>query len=159
MSLVEQELLTLLEHLSSSPVFGEVRVTRSLVLCVCFVDRFLSICTFFFWPLRCLFFFEIRILITPLVSSHSSYNCRASFPLLLSMVVTTLLQMMININIQTPTLLPLVSEHRKGKTNVNQFKKRQTLGQKIIEEAKTNNNQHEQSLKTKDEQYRCITNQ
>ena len=41
--LVEQELLTLLEHLSSPPVFSGVRVTRSLVLCVCFVDRCLSI--------------------------------------------------------------------------------------------------------------------
>ena len=28
---------------------------------------------FFFWPLCCLFFFDIRILITPLVSSSSSY--------------------------------------------------------------------------------------
>jgi len=37
--LVEQERLTLQEHLSSSPVFSGVRVTRSLVLCVCFVDR------------------------------------------------------------------------------------------------------------------------
>ena len=37
-----------------------VRVTRSLVLCVCFVDCCLS---FFFWPLCCLFFFDIRILI------------------------------------------------------------------------------------------------
>jgi hypothetical protein len=39
--LVEQERLTLPEHLSSPPVFSGVRVTRSLVLCVCFVDRFL----------------------------------------------------------------------------------------------------------------------
>jgi hypothetical protein len=31
-------------------------------------------CTFFFWPLRCLFFFDIRILITSLVSSNSSYS-------------------------------------------------------------------------------------
>ena len=37
--LVEQELLTLPEHMCSSPVFCEVRVTRSLVLYVCFVDR------------------------------------------------------------------------------------------------------------------------
>ena len=29
---------------------------------------------FFFWPLCCLFFFEIRILIAPLVSSNSSYK-------------------------------------------------------------------------------------
>ena len=48
-SLVEKELLTLPEHLSSSPpVFGGVRVTRSLVLYVCLVDRCLSFCTFSF---------------------------------------------------------------------------------------------------------------
>jgi hypothetical protein len=29
---------------------------------------------FFFWPLCCLFFFDIRILIAPLVSSSSSYS-------------------------------------------------------------------------------------
>ena len=48
MSLVEQELLTLTEHLSSPPVFRGVRVTRSLVLYVCFVYRCLSFCTFSF---------------------------------------------------------------------------------------------------------------
>ena len=42
MPLVEQELLIRPEHLSSSPVFSRVRVTRSLVLCVCFVDTCLS---------------------------------------------------------------------------------------------------------------------
>ena len=61
--LVEQELPTFMEHLNSPPVFSGVRVTRSLVLYVCFVDRCLS---FFFWPLCCLFFFDIRILITSL---------------------------------------------------------------------------------------------
>ena len=35
---MEQELLTLPEHLSSLPDFSEVRVTRSLVLCICLVD-------------------------------------------------------------------------------------------------------------------------
>ena len=63
MPLVEQELFTLPEHLSSTPVFNGIRVTRSLVLYVYFVDHVLSICTFFFWPLCCLFFFEIRILL------------------------------------------------------------------------------------------------
>jgi len=38
-SLVEQKLLTLPEHLSSPPVFSVVSVTRSLVLYICFVDR------------------------------------------------------------------------------------------------------------------------
>jgi len=46
--LVEQELLTLPEHMSSPPVFSGVRGTRSLVLYVCFVDRCLSFCTFSF---------------------------------------------------------------------------------------------------------------
>ena len=50
-------------------IFSGIRVTRSLVLCVCFVDRCLS---FFSRPLCCLFF-DLRILIIiPLVSSNSS---------------------------------------------------------------------------------------
>ena len=47
-SQVEQELPTLLDHLSSPLVFSGVRVTRSLVLYVYFVDRCLSFCTFSF---------------------------------------------------------------------------------------------------------------
>ena len=70
--LVEQELFTLLVHLRLPPFFSGNRITRSLVLCVCFVDRCLSLCTFFSWPLCCLSF-DLRILITPLVSSDSSY--------------------------------------------------------------------------------------
>jgi hypothetical protein len=59
---------------SSPPVFSGVRVTRSLVLYVCFVDLCLSFCTFLFWPLFYLLFFDIQILITPMVSSSSSSN-------------------------------------------------------------------------------------
>jgi hypothetical protein len=40
---VEQELHTLPEHMSSPPIFSGVRVTKSLVLYVCFLDR---ICPF-----------------------------------------------------------------------------------------------------------------
>jgi len=47
-SLVEQELPTLPEHVSSPPVFSGVRVIRSLVSYVYFVDRCLSFCTFSF---------------------------------------------------------------------------------------------------------------
>ena len=75
--LVEQELLALPQHLSSLRFLIEVCVTRSLVLYVCFVDCCLSFCIF--WPLCCLFFFDIRILITPLVSSSSSYEWSAGF--------------------------------------------------------------------------------
>jgi hypothetical protein len=46
--LAEQELPTLPKHLSSPLVFSGVRVTRSLVLYVCFVDHCLSFCTFSF---------------------------------------------------------------------------------------------------------------
>ena len=46
--LVEQKLLTLPVHLWSPPVFSGVRVTRTLVLCVCFVDRCLAFCPFSF---------------------------------------------------------------------------------------------------------------
>jgi len=60
--------ITLLEHLSSPLVFSEIRVTRSLVLCVCFADRCLSFCTFSFGDcVVC----SLRILITLLVSSNS----------------------------------------------------------------------------------------
>jgi hypothetical protein len=69
---VEQELLTLPEHLSLPPGFSGVRVTRSLALCVCYVWSLFVLLYFFFWPLRCLFFFDIQILITHLVSSNSS---------------------------------------------------------------------------------------
>ena len=47
-SLVEQELLTLSGAPEFTPGFSGVRVTRSLVLCKCFVDRCLPLCTFSF---------------------------------------------------------------------------------------------------------------
>ena len=46
--LVEQVQFTLPEHQSSPPSFSGVRVTQSLVWCVCFVDRCLSFCPFSF---------------------------------------------------------------------------------------------------------------
>ena len=68
--LVEQELLTLSENMCSHPVFIGVRVTRSLVLWVCFVDRFSPFVLL--WPLCCLCF--INLWITPLKSSNSSFT-------------------------------------------------------------------------------------
>ena len=35
-------------HMGSHPIFSGIRVTRSLVLCVCFADHCLSFCTFSF---------------------------------------------------------------------------------------------------------------
>ena len=53
------------------PVFSEVRGTRSFsFMCMFCRSLFVHVC-FSFWPLRCLFF-NIPILIVPLVSSNSS---------------------------------------------------------------------------------------
>jgi hypothetical protein len=76
--LVEQVLLTLPEHLSSPPVFSGVHVTRSLVLCLMFCRSLFVLLSFFFWPLCCLFFFDIRIMITSLVSCVHCVVCSSS---------------------------------------------------------------------------------
>jgi hypothetical protein len=70
-SLVEQELPTLPEHMSSPPIFSGVRVTRSFLMLCCSLFVLLS---FLFWPLCCLSFFDLRILNISLISSNSS-NC------------------------------------------------------------------------------------
>jgi hypothetical protein len=62
--LVDQELLTLPEHLSSPRVFSGVHVTRSLDFIFMFCRSLFALLYFFFWPLCCLFYFDIRILIT-----------------------------------------------------------------------------------------------
>ena len=72
-SLEEQELVILPKHAHEfTSSFSGVRVGWSLVLCVCFVDRCLSVCPFFVWPLQCLPFFDLRIRIILLVSLNSS---------------------------------------------------------------------------------------
>jgi hypothetical protein len=87
--LVEKELLTLPEHLSSPPVFIGVCVTRSLVLYVCFVDRCLSfstfsfghcfICSSVFWPLFYLFFCLLAIVLSVLLSFGHCFICSSVF--------------------------------------------------------------------------------
>ena len=47
-------------------VFSGLRVTRSIVLHVCFCRLLFVLLYFFLCPLCCLFFFDIRILITSL---------------------------------------------------------------------------------------------
>jgi hypothetical protein len=64
--LVERELPTLPEHLPLPPVFSEVRVARSLVFCMVFCVSLFIILLFLLWPLRCLSFSDLRLLITPL---------------------------------------------------------------------------------------------
>ena len=55
-------------YASPPMVFRQIRVDESVFICVdSSVDHCLS-----FWPLCCLLFFDLRILITPLVSSNPS---------------------------------------------------------------------------------------
>jgi hypothetical protein len=60
-----------------TPVFSEVRVTRSLDLFVMFCKSLFVLLTFSFGTLCCLSFFDVRIMITPLRSS-SSFDVFAS---------------------------------------------------------------------------------
>ena len=57
---------TLPEHMSSHTVFSRVHVARSLAFCVMFCRSLFVLWFCFFWPLCCLFFIDLRILITPL---------------------------------------------------------------------------------------------
>ena len=94
--LVEQELLTLPEHLSSTPGFGWVRVPRSLVLCICFVDCCLPLCLFCFGDCVLLRFTDSDYL--PLVSCDHCIICPSSvhwFWLLLWYLVTIVLYVLL----------------------------------------------------------------
>ena len=71
--LVKQELLTLPKHMSSPPMLSGVCITRSLVLCVMFCRSLFVFLYFFFLPIV-LSVLRLRIPITPLVSSNSSYT-------------------------------------------------------------------------------------
>ena len=55
-------------------VFSGVHVARSLVLCVMFYRSLLVLLSFFVWPWCCLSF-DLRILITPLVSFDHCVIC------------------------------------------------------------------------------------
>ena len=68
-SLVEQELLTLPEHLSPPPVLVMFVFLDLFVFCVVFCRSLFVLLSFFFFPLSV----DLRILITPLVFSNSSY--------------------------------------------------------------------------------------
>jgi hypothetical protein len=43
------------------PVFSGVRIARGLVFCVVFCMSLFVLLYFFFWPLRCLSFFDLHI--------------------------------------------------------------------------------------------------
>jgi hypothetical protein len=68
MPLVERALLTLQEHSNSPLVLIGIRVTQSLIVCICFVYRSLCFCTFYFghcvysqpWMMNCINQFDVQ---------------------------------------------------------------------------------------------------
>ena len=72
-----QLLITLQEHLRSSLVISEVRVVRSFVFYVAFCRALFLPFVFLFWPLYCLSFFDLQILIAFLVTSNFSWRNNA----------------------------------------------------------------------------------
>jgi hypothetical protein len=71
---MENELLTLHEYPSSHLGFIVLPVARSLVFCVMICRLLFGLFVLCGGPLNCLFFFELRIIITHLVSSNCSYT-------------------------------------------------------------------------------------
>ena len=69
---VEQEIPPPLWTHAFTPSFSGFRFTRSLVFCVMFCRSLFVLLSFFCWSLYCLFFFDIRLLIS-LISSLFSY--------------------------------------------------------------------------------------
>jgi hypothetical protein len=67
---VEQELLTITEHLRSPP-FLWIRVAQFHSLLCKVMSNIVVFLLFFFWPLNCLLFLELRSLVTPLVCFHT----------------------------------------------------------------------------------------
>ena len=65
---VKQELPTIPEHASLPAVFSEVRIDRSVVFCVVFCRLLFVLLFYFLWPLYCLSFIDLQLLI----SSHFS---------------------------------------------------------------------------------------
>ena len=74
---VEQKLITLPYHLN--PGCCGDRVPRSLVLCVMFCISLFVLLFFFFWLLSCLSFFDLRLMITYLISPNFSHIGTVNF--------------------------------------------------------------------------------
>ena len=67
-----QELLTIPEHLNTPSELREIPVVQSLVFCAVCSRSLFVIMSFFVLPLHCPSFFDLRLLIIPLVSSNLS---------------------------------------------------------------------------------------
>jgi hypothetical protein len=85
---VLQELLT---H-KFTPVVSEVHVGQSLVFCVVYCRLSFVLLSSFFWPLCCLFFFDLRLLIIPFDHCIVCPSIYDFWLLLLTIVLSVLLR-------------------------------------------------------------------
>ena len=104
---LEQELPIFPEQLNSPSSFSAVCVARSLVFCIVFCTSLFVHLSFYLWSLCCMSVFNLRVLITPLVSPSYSYT-----------IVVTKTQIS---NIKPPILLntPRDTDFYKTITDVN----------------------------------------
>ena len=77
-TLVEQERLTLLQQSSSPRVFYEARFLQINVFCIVFCGSLFAVIFLFWCIVLSMYFFDLRFLITSMVSSNI-YNERKSF--------------------------------------------------------------------------------
>ena len=88
---VEEELLTIPKHTSSHPIFSGVLVARSLVFCV-IICRSLFVRLSFLFQASVLSFFDLRLLINPLISANCwQLSCLEPLVLSIEALATQLL--------------------------------------------------------------------
>jgi len=75
-------------ELSSSSVFNGIRVARSLVFCAMFYGSLFVLLSFFIWPICCLSFFSLRLLITLWYFQTVASSVSVRLGLLLVSIVT-----------------------------------------------------------------------
>ena len=119
---------TLIKHLSSTPPFGGVRVARSLVFCVMFCRSFFFVLlSFFFWPLCCLSFYLLAIVLSVLRLTDSDCSF-GIFKLFLSVTNNHLLVFVIvwltiticeKVQLENKRLIPAKYMHNETLNKIN----------------------------------------
>ena len=79
------------------------RIPRSLVLCVMLCISLFVLLSFIFWPLCCLYFFDLRILITHLISSNSSWLYICILPVLTVSVTSVSMSIRLSKSVEVKT--------------------------------------------------------
>ena len=94
-------------------IFSGVRVPQSSVFCVVFYRSLFVLLSFSIWPLHCQYFYEWRLLVTPVVSSNFPCNCLLRLVLRNSLVTS-----IIQISNHRPFLVPSIYQKNRNSAHV-----------------------------------------